>query len=445
MTGEARPTAGDPEGSAPRAEDPPGAKRPRSWPWYGLVPLVYSAFIGADAISHGYFDADDLHNIYWANSDSAWHLVLAALLPWSNLFRPAGLLLYNLLSRAADLDPVPYHAVLLLLNLANVALVHRVVRGAGAGARTAAFVASLYLLPVALLSTFWKFGEIFEVLSASFFFLGFWAFLSLADGWRKSAAVAASFVIAFHAKEIAITLPAVLLFHDLAAGGGRARRRAGTHASLFALASVFVARRRTEMTASPGAPYYLDLRPAALIENGAWYLRALWAAPGFRNAAVAIVLVAAAAITVVCRDRILAFAAAFVPITFLPVIFLTNHRFGFYWYIPSFGAWLWLGRLAENAGNGLAGKALRVAARPAMYLACLAGILVGGAKARSDGLRWQRREAARFRREAGKVRRPCPAAAVRVDADFFPGEPADSATLMYRVLCGDRRLEIRRP
>jgi hypothetical protein len=79
-----------------------------------------------------------------------------------------------------------------------------------------------------------------------------------------------------------------------------------------------------------------------------------------------------------------------------------------------------------------------------MYLACLLGILVGSATLRGRVLRWQRQEAGRFRGEAGKAARPCPADPNAVEPDFFPRESLDSARIIYRVVCGDRNLEFRR-
>jgi hypothetical protein len=148
------------------------------------------------------------------------------------------------------------------------------------------------------------------------------------------------------------------------------------------------------------------------------------------------------AITLTLRDRFLSFAALFVPITFLPVIFLTNHRYGFYWYLPSFGLWFWLGRLAEIARDRAPGPILRRIAEPGICLVLILGSLAGGARTRGRVLRWQRSEAERFRRMAESAR-PCAAAPVRPGPDFFPRESLDSVKRIYRVICGDRNLEFR--
>jgi hypothetical protein len=211
-----------------------------------------------------------------------------------------------------------------------------------------------------------------------------------------------------------------------------------------ALALVFAAGLRSAASLPSTAPYYLDLRPGALIENGGWYARSFWTASGSANAAFVVLCIVVLAVTLACRDRFLGFSASFVPITLLPVIFLTNHRFAFYWYGPSLGVWFWLGRLAQIAGIHLRAPALRRAAEPAMYLACLLGTLVGSATLRGRVLRWQRQEAGRFRGEAGKAARPCPADPNAVEPDFFPRESLDSARIIYRVVCGDRNLEFRR-
>ena len=443
MIGPPRGGARDPERARAHSDgDEAGNSRWRFLHWIPV--LVYAGVIGADALAHGYFDTDDFHNIYWAAPGADARRILGAILPWPPLFRPAGLLVYRAVSKIADLNPMPYHATLLFLHAANVALVYRVARRAGSSERLGAFASGLYLLPVALISTFWKFGEIFDVLSTTFFLIAFWAFLALPDGSRKTVLVALSFVIACRSKEMAITLPAVLLSYDLFMGEGRLRRHAATHATLAAVALVFAARFRPAAAFPANHPYHLDIRPGALIENGGWYLRAFWGAPGPANAAFVVVGVAVLTITLASRDRFLAFSASFAPITLLPVIFLTNHRFSFYWYLPSLGIWLWLGRLAEIAGGRFRAPALRRAAEPATYAACLLGILVGGAPERRQSVRWEGLEAARFREEAAKAPRPCPADPNAVNPDFFPSESLDSAQLIYRVVCGDRRLRLRR-
>jgi hypothetical protein len=445
VSGHPQRAAGNRERSPRNAGSSDAERGDPRWRLLRWIPaLVYAGFIGADALVHGYFDTDDFHNIYWAATGPVLRRVVGAVLPWPPLFRPAGLLVYRIVSKAADLDPVPYHAVLLLFHAANVVLVYQVARRAASSERVGAFASSLYLLPVAFISTFWKFGEIFDLLSTVFFLLAFWAFLALPDGWRKTFLVVLSFMIACRAKEMAITLPAVLVSYDVFMGEGRLRRHLAMHATLVTLAIVFAAGFRPAAALPSTAPYHLDIRLGALIENGGWYARALWgASPGSAKSFV-ILCIGVLAITLACRDRLLGFAASFVPITLLPVIFLTNHRFAFYWYAPSLGVWLWLGRLAEIAGNRLRAPALRRAAEPAMYLACLLGILAGGATARRTALRLQRQEAANFRGEAESVARPCSADPTAAHPDFFRREPLDSARIIYQVVCGDRNLEFRR-
>jgi hypothetical protein len=53
-------------------------------------------------------------------------------------------------------------------------------------------------------------------------------------------------------------------------------------------------------------------------------------------------------VTGLLRNRLQFFALALAVVGLLPVIFLSNHRFAFYWYLPSIGVWLWFGLLAGH-------------------------------------------------------------------------------------------------
>jgi hypothetical protein len=430
---------------------PAASERPRGGVLaiFALLPILYAAWVGADVLRHGFFNTDDFNNIYWATRLSLPRLLWQQFNPLSDFFRPAGMVWYGVLARAFGLNAVPYHLFEILLNLSNAALVFLVLRRADGDPGVAGFAAGTWLLPAAMLGTFWWFGTIFEPTSTAYFLLAWLVFLAWRPSWRRTIAVLALYFFAFRAKEMAITLPAVLLGYDLFLASDRKDalgRNALLHAAAFGLAAILAAGPLADSARlDAGNPYRLQVGLSVLARGALWYV-AEYVSLGTGAAAAAAILVAVA-VTAWLRDRRMAFALGVIAVAFLPVIFLPEHRAAFYWYLPGVGAAWWLARAAGHAAGGLASRGRIAAGSWLVGLFVLTAALSVAAQApqRREVVGWDRQAAAFYREQVqAALRRPRPAPGTVIEVPKLPRFFARrSLETFYRVVYDRPDLTVR--
>src|ERR1700746_1360862 len=83
-------------------------------------------------------------------------------------------------------------------------------------------------------------------------------------------------------------------------------------------------------------PYYLSIDWSTLFSGLGRYLNMLFST-NVRWQIWFVSFVALLLVLALSRKRLALFFVLYVFITFLPVIFLINHRFAFYWYLPFLG------------------------------------------------------------------------------------------------------------
>jgi len=225
----------------------------------------------------------------------------------------------------------------------------------------AAFGAMLFACQAVFAEIFWSFGTIFELLSTLLFFSAFLAYLRLRSKVWQAITISLLFFVAMKAKEMAITLPVVLMTYELIMTRREHRdapfRRRGLR--LLAVMTVpillgcwFLAVKGRQISVDPDNPYYMDMSLRTAIRGYEWYADRLldvhlhWTI--YLAAIVLTILVA-----VRTNQRHVVFFLAYIGLTFLPVIFLVNHRFPFYWYLPFLGVAGLAASLARLAGDRL--------------------------------------------------------------------------------------------
>jgi hypothetical protein len=411
-----------------------------------LVPGVFLAPELADIQRSGYFNVDDFDNVYWTYHLSAGQMVGYIADPGFSFFRPVGMFPYWLLSRAFNLDPVVFHAFQTGVNLFNAALVCALVLSVSHSRLTAVTATFLWLTAVALLEALWWFASIHYMLATTWFVLGLLAFLHVRHWLMKSVAVAVAYVLAIKSQETAVTLPAVLVAYELIAQRkvlGGARTRAALYAPLLFIGGVFTVIKYHAMSASDQtAGYAFNFSLGQLISNATWYAAQLfpWLAPD--NQAVALqALVALGLLALALNDRVMMFGLAFTTITALPVIFLVEHHFAFYWYLSAIGVWTSVARLVQR-GTVLIRRRFRLSARwsaalPLAVLVITAALVEGqDGTYRTPRVEWTRARAAMFRDFVDSVvaQPDPPAGAVINVADAPEAVDNQALTTVYRVL-----------
>jgi len=163
--------------------------------------------------------SDDLMNLdfYWKRG-VGW-MLLSQWPLWRGLYRPMGAVFYLPLFEGFGLNPAPYHIAVMLLLLANVYLLYRFAKVLGAGELAAGLAALIACYHAGLSGLYYYIGFVYDVLcfffylSALLFYTGVRRRGGLFSAWQ-TAAFLGLFLCALNSKEMALTLPAILLVYE---------------------------------------------------------------------------------------------------------------------------------------------------------------------------------------------------------------------------------------
>jgi hypothetical protein len=166
-----------------------------------------------------HFALDDVGNIDHYHNITPWRLVLAQFLPWRGDPRPMGGLFYIPIYHFAGLNPVPYQAVLLALLLANVYWVYRVAKLLGCCEAAALLAALAVCYHAGLANLYYNAAFVFDVLCCFFFLATLAYYLSIRNhnrlpGPGQTAIFLALFLCALNSKEMAVTIPLIVLTYE---------------------------------------------------------------------------------------------------------------------------------------------------------------------------------------------------------------------------------------
>jgi hypothetical protein len=186
-------------------------------------------------------------------------------------------------------------------------------------------------------SIYWSFGTIFEVVGTTLYFTGLLVWSVQRRSMPQVILASVIFLFALKAKETAITLPIIWLAYDLLV-----RRNAGwkmlSHLAVPGVVGAWYGfRKMAEMHATYREhPYYMDVTALTLGRGFGGYFNQLFTT-NWRWQIWAIGFTVILLVFLVLKNRLAAFFQIYVFVTFLPVIFLINHRDAFYWYFPLLG------------------------------------------------------------------------------------------------------------
>ena len=296
-----------------------------------------------------YFGSDDFHNLYFVQTQSFAQMIGYIVNPVSSYFRPTGMMCYWILLRFFDLNPAPYHWFAWSLHGANTALLYFILKRFTESRAGAAIGAMLFASPVVFFEVYWNFGVIFDPVAAFFFFVGILLWTSERRRWWQVLLASLALILSVKGKEMALTMPIILVSYDLLL---RKEMKLGMLAhsllpgglavwyALFSFGFQLYHQPLSAALAMRGLPanhpYYMNITATTLASGFGTYFNMLFRTNfswqiwwiGF----IALVLVLA-----LLRNRVALFFQWYTFITFLPVIFLVNHRNDSYWYIPSLG------------------------------------------------------------------------------------------------------------
>jgi len=202
----------------PGTPEPPAASRWRK-PAVAVLFAAYLLLVSRDTVK-AHFAPDEMFAIWWYWHPSPWRLLISQFALWHGYLRPVGGLFYLPIYLAFGLNSVPYHMVLLLLLLAGAYLMYRFARALGCAELPAAMVALIACYHGGLSNLYYNSVFVFDVLVGIFYFgaLAYYARIRssgklLSRG--QTAVFLGLFLCALNAKEMAVTLPVILLAYEL--------------------------------------------------------------------------------------------------------------------------------------------------------------------------------------------------------------------------------------
>ena len=203
--------------------DPPSEPTANaSLKWYRLAgALCLAAYLVwvSRATLRIHFALDDPMNLAYFWRQPVWQQLLGPFMPWRPLYRPlAGWFLVPILS-IFGLNPAAFRVGLLAILLINTYPIYRLSRLLGCGERAAWLVALAACYHAGLANLYYNIAFVFDVLCGFFFVCALLYYVSIrARGafltWRQVTLFLGLYLAALDSKEMAVTLPAVLLLYE---------------------------------------------------------------------------------------------------------------------------------------------------------------------------------------------------------------------------------------
>lgn len=182
-----------------------------------IVLLYFVRFVGPGI--HGGFNNDDPMNIhsFWIRGPG--QLIRNLVLFFTTYGRPMGGVYFSLLYRFFGLDPFPYHVVLTVLLLINTWLAYRFGRLITGSQLAGGLVSLVVAYHAGMLHLVYLPAFVYDVLCFTFYFCALTYYVSIRGrGIRLTKKQAAVFLLLFvgalDSKEMAVTLPVVVLLYE---------------------------------------------------------------------------------------------------------------------------------------------------------------------------------------------------------------------------------------
>jgi hypothetical protein len=209
------PTSGRMEGAGIR-----GAYRRSMFDAICVTALIaYFLHFGLAALRGG-FREDEMMNLYFYWHPGALKSLGANICFWTPFYRPAGALYYLPLYSFHGLNPRPYRITQIIILAASIPMVYHLARSL-ASSRSVAFLASLALCyHVQMAELVFVGAFIYDVLCGFFYFSALAYYIRIRERGRQLVpaqllAFLALYICALNSKEMAVSLPVIVLIYEL--------------------------------------------------------------------------------------------------------------------------------------------------------------------------------------------------------------------------------------
>jgi len=335
----------------------------------GAAILVYFLLLAQGGLG-AYFSGDDMMNIAFLHGYGRVSfpvLAAEAVSPFTPEYRPVGGVYYRTLYALFGLHPLPFRIAFFALLIGNLGLAGLWIWRLTGSRTTALMSTAVFSFHAALAELYYNDGTVYDVLCLFFVLI----LLSVYTRIRRRGEfpnaggillLAALYAAALGSKEMAITLPGVLLLCELFFDS-RPRdlwRRARPIVALTCMTLLAMIFKVLVPQMTVNSPYWPRHDPVFIAHGYLHYYRQLFFAPDLTGLQLMAVLVVAAAGALALRSRIMLFGLLFANLTLFPVCVIPP-RGGFVWYMPLLGCALYMGgaisRLAQWTIAAIAARA----------------------------------------------------------------------------------------
>jgi len=307
-----------------------------------------------------YFNPDDMMNLYHAWDFPALHLFIANLTPFNRVYRPFGAFFYRALFDLFGLHPLPFRIAIFCVLLANIALLYWFAKLITESTEIAVLAALIGAYHNRVMDIYMYGGTVYDILCFFFFTAAACIYIRArrnGDGFdrRSAAAFLALNVLALNSKEMAATLPAVLLAYEWLYHRPFSFRKSWPAWSSLAITAVVAWIRTGPGVAFSGnEEYRIDVSIRSYFLTTRQFLDDLFLRrAGTVSTAKAILIFAAVVlIASLSRRRDLRLCALMILILPLPVNFI-HYRGFFVMYLPLLSWSIFLAILAVAVRDGL--------------------------------------------------------------------------------------------
>lgn len=328
----------------------------------GLTILVYFLFLGGGGLRAN-FSGDDLTNIAFLHGYgrvSLGAMLAQALSVFSPEYRPMGGLYYRTLYALFGLHPAPFRIAFFTLLIVNMILAALWYRRLSRSGLTVATSVLLFSFQPALAELYYNDGTIYDVLCAFFVLLLLGRYTRLRQSHQLVEGndlllILALYGAALGSKEMAISVPAVLMLYEVVfhSGLGNLRARLWPVFLLAMMTAVCMAVKiliPNQMNINPAyIPHY---QPEFIGNSYLHYYRLLLLNDTLSARLLAGCLILAFLAAAILRNRLMLFGLLFANLTLLTVCTILP-RAGFVWYIPLLGYALYGGEVVSIVSQKL--------------------------------------------------------------------------------------------
>ena len=301
------------------------------------------------------FNVDDITNLVLPFVRGFEWAIRGSVLFWTGAIRPLGGLFYLTIYQIAGYHALPFRLAAIFFLVLNLVLLYAVLRRINPSAGFAVLALLLACYNGDLIDMYMSTGTIYDTLCLTFVLLALLCQSREKPRWLLASLCA---IAAVDAKEMGVSIPALLLAYELIVRRTRLRdwhRFTAIAATALVSVAFLVSRLAVPNELSNHPAYKLTMTAERYLETTRVYFNNLVFHGAFTNVTAIAALLGALTLALLLRNRIMVFGWLFYMVALLPMSFATP-RAGYAIYVPYAGAAIFGAALLIQLGDRVAGR-----------------------------------------------------------------------------------------